>query len=611
MDLGAAVNVNEEGMALLKFKERVKVDPYGALLKWNEDDINPCSWFGIACSYDGKVEALELRNLHLKGTLGPELGKLINMKYIMLQNNSFSGVVPREIGNLNKLKVLNLGFNNLSEPLPLELNSISTLEILILRGNKFITNISPRYHKLSSLLGLQLDGDRSNSKFRHLIKSIRNRTLQRVIHVTEEHKGKDHQKEKIHVNVPRTFPLHQLLISPRVIHVTEEHKGNDLHKETIQVKVPSPMKPSSAAAISKPQHNYLWIIIVSVAGGVLFVVAISVFCGFYCRKNKDASVRPLAMGLSAQLQKPFITDARSFKLLELEKACEDFSNIIGSSSGCTLYKGTLPSGVEIAVMTHTTISTKDWLRKHETQFREEVSTLSRVNHKNFVNLLGFCEERQPFSRMMVFEYAPNGTLHEHLHGKEAEHLDWASRMRIAMGIAYCLEHMVYKLDPPVFLSNLGSSSVYLTNDLAAKVSDLEYWNSTKESTSTSGNSGSSNAQSTLGASLVLKFGILLLEIISGKLSFQEDDGLLVLWASSFLTGKRLLEGIVDPTIEPPCMEVLRSLCKVIHSCIRREPWKRPTMAEIAHKLREITKISPSEAAPSHSPLVLQALDHFY
>jgi hypothetical protein len=40
-----------------------------------------------------------------------------------------------------------------------------------------------------------------------------------------------------------------------------------------------------------------------------------------------------------------------------------------------------------------------------------------MNHKNFVNLIGFCEENEPFTRMMVFEYAPNGTLFEHLHSK--------------------------------------------------------------------------------------------------------------------------------------------------------------------------------------------------
>lgn len=47
----------------------------------------------------------------------------------------------------------------------------------------------------------------------------------------------------------------------------------------------------------------------------------------------------------------------------------------------------------------------------------QITSLSRVNHKNFVNLLGYCQEEKPFTRMMVFEYAPNGTLFEHLHGK--------------------------------------------------------------------------------------------------------------------------------------------------------------------------------------------------
>jgi serine/threonine protein kinase len=48
---------------------------------------------------------------------------------------------------------------------------------------------------------------------------------------------------------------------------------------------------------------------------------------------------------------------------------------------------------------------------------KQVDALSRINHKNFVNLLGFCEEEEPFTRMMVLEYAPNGTLHESLHGR--------------------------------------------------------------------------------------------------------------------------------------------------------------------------------------------------
>lgn len=34
-----------------------------------------------------------------------------------------------------------------------------------------------------------------------------------------------------------------------------------------------------------------------------------------------------------------------------------------------------------------------------------------------MNLLGYCEEDEPFTRMVVFEYASNGTLFEHLHSE--------------------------------------------------------------------------------------------------------------------------------------------------------------------------------------------------
>jgi serine/threonine protein kinase len=45
-----------------------------------------------------------------------------------------------------------------------------------------------------------------------------------------------------------------------------------------------------------------------------------------------------------------------------------------------------------------------------------VSDLARLNHENVAKLIGYCKEYDPFSRMLVFEYASNGTLYEHLHG---------------------------------------------------------------------------------------------------------------------------------------------------------------------------------------------------
>lgn len=52
-------NFGHAGLALLKFREGVVSDPFGALSTWNEnyEEVNPCSWFGVECA-DGNVVAL-------------------------------------------------------------------------------------------------------------------------------------------------------------------------------------------------------------------------------------------------------------------------------------------------------------------------------------------------------------------------------------------------------------------------------------------------------------------------------------------------------------------------------------------------------------------------
>ena len=50
---------NGVGLALLRLRERVVSDPFGALSNWKENggEIDPCSWFGVECS-DRKVVSL-------------------------------------------------------------------------------------------------------------------------------------------------------------------------------------------------------------------------------------------------------------------------------------------------------------------------------------------------------------------------------------------------------------------------------------------------------------------------------------------------------------------------------------------------------------------------
>ncbi|KAK6927131.1 Serine-threonine/tyrosine-protein kinase, catalytic domain [Dillenia turbinata] len=379
-----------------------------------------------------------------------------------------------------------------------------------------------------------------------------------------------------------------------------------------------PASPPNVAAEPSPSHNasalspalvpnnvsktasHTVIIWCSVAGGSLFVIITAIGIILY-RGNKVVTVRPWATGLSGQLQKAFVTGVPSLKRSELEVACEDFSNVIGTLGDVNVYKGTLSSGVEIAVTSTGMTSRDEWSTNLETQFRNKIESLSKVNHKNFVNLIGFCEEGEPFTRMMVFEYAPNGTLFEHLHIQEAEHLDWGMRVRIAMGMAYCLEYM-HQMTPPTAHKNLQSSSVYLTEDYAAKISDFSFWTQLNAANIGLAKKELLAYQSADPESNVHSFGAILLEMITGRLPYSVDNGSLTDWASNLLSTDKPLSEIVDPTLESFSEEELKQLLEVVKECISPDPGQRPTMRDVTAKLKEITAMGPDGATPKSSPL---------
>jgi len=64
--------------------------------------------------------------------------------------------------------------------------------------------------------------------------------------------------------------------------------------------------------------------------------------------------------------------AQKLNRLELEAACEDFSNITNTFPTCTVFKGILSSGVEIGVISTVISSSKDWSRSAETCFKKKV-----------------------------------------------------------------------------------------------------------------------------------------------------------------------------------------------------------------------------------------------
>ncbi|KAE8711219.1 Inactive receptor-like serine/threonine-protein kinase [Hibiscus syriacus] len=649
-----------EGLALLRLRERVVIDPFGGLSNWkeNDGDIDPCSWFGVECS-DGNVVILDLKDLRLIGSLGPEVGKLGYLKSLILRNNSFSGSIPKEIGELRELEVLDLGYNNFSGPFPPGLGNNLSLTTLVLDNNEFLGSLPPELYEVQMLSEFQVDENQLNN-IAAVSPSYKNgdfpqktaqprvvplgRRLQQLVDLSKAHKS-NRRASRQSVGGPPTVAANHLSSpsispSPSPLSPFVSPLGSPFSSPSpspsnnfLTPSSPSPaLAPTPALSlpvdqpvyISEPPQSHsaptdspastpsqiadertdskhhMVLILIATIGGSLFVL-VSVLGIFLFRSSKVVTVKPWATGLSGQLQKAFVTGVPKLKRSELEAACEDFSNIIGTFSDGTVYKGTLSSGVEIAVTSTAVASREDWSRNLETQFRNKVDALSKVNHKNFVNLIGYCEENVRFTRMMVFEYAPNGTLFEHLHIREAEHLDWGMRLRIAMGIAYCLEHM-HQLTPPIAHRNLQSCTVYLTEDYAAKISDFSFLTNATAAKVGSATMEVLESQTVDAESNVYSFGVILFEMITGRIPYSVDSGCVADWASDYLKKDQHLKETVDPTLKSFKEDELESLFEVIKTCVNLDPRERPTMREISAKLKEITAVGPDGATPKLSPL---------
>lgn len=106
--------------------------------------------------------------------------------------------------------------------------------------------------------------------------------------------------------------------------------------------------------------------------------------------------------------------------------------------------------------------------------------------------------------------------------QEAERLDWRMRLRVVMGMAYCLEHM-HQLKPSITHRDLQSSSIYLSEDYATKVSDFSFWTEGSRSKMRSPSMQLLEAALTDTEGNVYNFGVVLLEIITGRMPYMDDN----------------------------------------------------------------------------------------
>ncbi|KAA0042773.1 hypothetical protein IC582_022350 [Cucumis melo] len=603
---------SNEVMALGAFRSEVFEDPYQVFSNWNSLQPDPCLWSGISCSPTrDHVIKINISYSAIKGFLSGDLGQLSFLEELILHGNKLHGPVPKELGYLKNLRILDLGMNQFTGPIPSEFGNLTKLVKINLQSNEFTGKLPPELGSLRYLEELRLDRNKLGGTVGH-----------------SDHTGLYATK----TNLTGFCGSSQLRVAdfsynffvgsiPKCLeHLPgSSFQGNCLHK------IKSKQRPSAqcvpAVTKSHPGSNGqnhhqttskpIWLLALEIVTGTLvgslFLVAVLTAVQKFNRKS--SMILPWKKAGSRKYYSPvyvdpeILKDVTRFSRQELELACEDFSNIIGSSRDSLVYKGTLKTGPEIAVISMS-MKEEQWTGYLELYFQTEVADLSRINHENTGKLLGYCRESTPFTRMLVFEYASNGTLYEHLHYGEACQLSWTRRMKIILGIARGLKYLHTELQPPFTISELNSNAVYLTDDFFPKLIDFESWKTIlSRSEKNSGSIASQGAICVLPNSLearhldvqgnIYAFGVLLLEIISGRPLYCKDKGNLVDWAKDYIEMPEVMSYIVDPELKHFRYEDLEVICEVANLCIRQQPTKPVSMKELCTMLE--TRIDTSVA----------------
>ncbi|CAN1755054.1 Leucine-rich repeat receptor protein kinase EMS1 [Linum perenne] len=543
---------NPELETLLSFKSSLQ-NPK-SLSSWNES-LPFCNWVGITCRL-GRVSSLELTSASLSGEIPPQLGELTHLRTLKLGLNSLTGNLPPEIGNLTSLVTLDLSGNGLEGKLPVEIGKLTRLKFLDLNRNSLSGTIPVEMRNLLQLEYLDLSGNR------------------------------------LFGEIPESLCILSSL--------------NHLNLSGNELEGPETGICSNLSGISPPSCPYClirrwepWQLSGVVIGFAIFTIVIA----FYLRSMiRSSSTRePLSINL-ATFQQPLLKVTLSNILEGTNNFCN--SNIIGDGGFGTVYKAKLVTKNNNDILVVAVKKLSHSKAQGDREFMAEMETLGKVKHKNLVSLLGYCSLGE--EKLLVYEYMANGSLDTWLRdGLNPKPLDWATRLKIAIGSARGLAFLHHGFTPHVIHRDVKSSNILLDPDFEAKVADFGLARlisayETHVSTEIAGTLGyippeygQSGRASVKGD--VYSYGVILLELVTGKEptgpEFKEGEGgNLVGWV---LQKVKKGEGVdvVDQSVVNGGgrlgVMMMMKVLEVAVGCLAEKPNDRPSMRQVLEGLKGI------------------------
>ncbi|XP_016557201.2 LEAF RUST 10 DISEASE-RESISTANCE LOCUS RECEPTOR-LIKE PROTEIN KINASE-like 1.1 isoform X1 [Capsicum annuum] len=284
---------------------------------------------------------------------------------------------------------------------------------------------------------------------------------------------------------------------------------------------------------------------------------------------------------------------------ELEEATNEFSScrILGDGGYGTVYYGKLKDGREVAVK-----RLYEHNCKRMQQFVNEIEILTRLRHINLVTLYG-CNSRRSRELLLVYEYIPNGTLADHLHGDRAKErsLTWPIRMNIAIETAGAL---AYLHASDVIHCDVKTNNILLDHNFSVKVADFGisrlFPNDVSHiSTTPRGTAGYIDPKyhdcyQLTSKSDVYSFGVVLIELISSMPAVDMNRHSQEINLSNFAINKIInssFHELIDPSLgfdsDAKIWEMSTSVAELAFLCLKTDRNMRPSMVEVLDTLKEI------------------------
>lgn len=379
----------------------------------------------------------------------------------------------------------------------------------------------------------------------------------------------------------------------------------------------NPTSPEAETPTSNPNSNpsrkiKVKLVVGLTVGGCAFVGGLSLVLFLFLKSRRGKVDNPVIDQLSMEDDFEKGTGPKKFRYNELASSTNNFAEEgkLGEGGFGGVYKGFLKELDSYIAVKRVSSGSKQGIK----EYVSEVKIISRLRHRNLVQLIGWCHEKRDL--LLVYEFMPNGSLESHIFS-ERSLLTWEMRYKIAQGLASALLYLHEGWEQCVLHRDIKSSNIMLDSGFNAKLGDfglarLVDHGKGSQTTVLAGTMGYMAPEcATTGKaskqSDIYSFGVVALEIACGRkpinLKAKEDQIMMLEWVWDLYGKGNILEA-ADPKL---CAEFdaqqMQCLMTVGLWCAHPDRNLRPSVREVIHVLNfeaPLPILPPKMPVPTYS-----------